>query len=346
MTSTSLTSKPVDSRSLLRRDHDFARLWLGESVSAVGTQISLLAIPLVAVQLLNATPGQMGMLGALGTIPYLLFAVLAGVWVDRSRKRPLLIGAHLAEAALLLLIPVLAMLDVLRLGHLYAIVCGLGIGKVLFEVAYQSYLSQLVQRDDLVQANSRLSASTSVAEIAGPGRRPHQALGPHRGGGGIPGDLPQPLPAGVRRRGGDLQHGVDRNPHPAGALGGPRTGAVGNDPGVAALGRKCGRSVRRPADRPVGPDGRRRPGDVDKCRRQQPRRPAHPGRRRRPDRRAACARYGVLPAGPGDDRDERAHLRDPPGRHANGHAGPGQRGVPGADLRLRPARSPARRPAR
>ena len=169
MTSTSLASDPVAPRSLLRRDRDFARLWVGESVSAVGTQISLLAIPLVAVQLLHATPGQMGLLGALGTIPYLLFAVVAGVWADRSRKRPLLIGAQIAEALLLLLIPVLALLGVFRLSHLFAIAFALGVAKVLFEVAYQSYLPQLVPRDDLVQANSRLSASASVAEIGGPG---------------------------------------------------------------------------------------------------------------------------------------------------------------------------------
>ena len=141
MADTDLTPR-VSERSLLRRDRDFARLWLGESVSAVGSQITLLAVPLVAVQLLEATPGQMGILGALGTVPYLLFAVVAGVWVDRSRKRPLLIGAHLGEAVLLLLIPALALLDVLRLGHLFAIAFGLGIGKVLFEVAYQSYLPQ------------------------------------------------------------------------------------------------------------------------------------------------------------------------------------------------------------
>ena len=169
MTDTELAPPPIVGRSLLRRDRDFARLWLGESVSAVGSQITMLAVPLVAVQLLEATPGQMGLLGAAGTVPYLLFAVAAGVWVDRSRKRPLLIGAHVGEAVLLLLIPVLALLDVLRLGHLMAIAFGLGIGKVLFEVAYQSYLPQLVRRDDLVQANSRLTASASVAEIGGPG---------------------------------------------------------------------------------------------------------------------------------------------------------------------------------
>jgi MFS family permease len=156
-------------RGLLRRDRDFARLWLGESVSAVGSQISLLAIPLLAVQVLQATPAQMGVLGALGTVPYLLFAVVAGVWVDRSRKRPLLIGAQVAEAVLLLVIPALALLGVLRLSHLFAIAFALGAAKVLFEVAYQSYLPQLVARDDLVPANSRLSASTSVAEIGGPG---------------------------------------------------------------------------------------------------------------------------------------------------------------------------------
>jgi MFS family permease len=168
MSATETTARRVVP-SLLRRDRDFARFWLGESVSAIGSQFTLLAIPLVAVQLLEATPNQMGVLGALGTVPYLLFAVAAGVWTDRSRKRPLLIGAQVAAAVLLLLIPALALFGMLRLGHLYAIVFGVGAAKVLFEVAYQSYLPQLVQRDDLVQANSRLTASTSVAEIGGPG---------------------------------------------------------------------------------------------------------------------------------------------------------------------------------
>lgn len=167
-----ITDVPVsaDQRgSLLRRNRDFAWLWTGESVSAFGSQITLLALPLVAVQVLHASPAQMGLLAALETVPFLLFAVLAGLWVDRSRKRRLLIGAHLAQALFLALVPVLALVGVLQLVHLLAIAFAVGSARVLFQIAYLSYLPQVVDRDDLVDANSKLSASTSVAEIGGPG---------------------------------------------------------------------------------------------------------------------------------------------------------------------------------
>jgi MFS family permease len=90
-------------RGLLSRNSDFARLWFGESVSAVGSQITLLALPLLAVSDLGASAGQMGLLGAAETTPFLLFALLAGVWVDRRRKRPILVVANAARAALLAL---------------------------------------------------------------------------------------------------------------------------------------------------------------------------------------------------------------------------------------------------
>jgi len=154
---------------LLGRNPDFGRVWAGESISAVGSQVTLLALPLVAVETLHATPTEMGLLGAAQTAPFLLFAVLAGVWVDRSRKRPILIGAHLAKAAVLGLIPLLALAGVLRIHVLLMIAFAVGCCSVLFEVAYQSYLPVLVDRNDLVEANSRLSASASVAEIGGPG---------------------------------------------------------------------------------------------------------------------------------------------------------------------------------
>ena len=93
---------------MLAHNRDFRRIWAGESVSAIGSQLTLLALPLVAVSQLAATPVQMGLLGAAQTLPFLLFAVLAGVWVDRCRKRPILIGANLAKGLILGLVPLLA----------------------------------------------------------------------------------------------------------------------------------------------------------------------------------------------------------------------------------------------
>jgi MFS family permease len=154
---------------LLRRNRDFARLWTGETVSAVGTQVTLLALPLLAVEELDAGAGEMGALGFAQTIPFVLFALAAGVWVDHHRRRPLLIATNAARALLLALIPLLALLGVLELWQVLAIAFGVGACTVFFEVGFQSYLPRLVERDDLVEANSRLTAANSVAEVGGPG---------------------------------------------------------------------------------------------------------------------------------------------------------------------------------
>jgi MFS family permease len=154
---------------LLRRNRDFARLWTGEAVSAVGTQVTLLALPLLAVEELDAGAGEMGALGFAQTIPFVLFALAAGVWVDHHRRRPLLIATNAARALLLALIPLLALLGVLELWQVLVIAFGVGACTVFFEVGFQSYLPRLVERDDLVEANSRLTAATSVAEVSGPG---------------------------------------------------------------------------------------------------------------------------------------------------------------------------------
>lgn len=156
-------------RGVLASNPDFARLWLGESVSAIGSQVTMLALPLLAVNMFGATAGQMGLLGAAQTIPFLVLALPAGVWIDRRRKRPILIAANAARAVLLGLIPLLAGLGVLNFTRLLVIALGVGSCTVLFEVAYQSYLPHLVDRADLVDANSKLAASTSIAEIGGPG---------------------------------------------------------------------------------------------------------------------------------------------------------------------------------
>ena len=154
--------------SSLWRHSDFLKLWTGESISLIGSQITFLALPLTAVTVLNATPFEMGVLGAVEFAPFLLLSLVAGVWADRLPRRPILITANLGRAILLATIPVLAFNDSLTMNALYGIAFGVGVLTVFFDVAYQSYLPVLVTREQLVEGNSKLEGSRSVAEIAGP----------------------------------------------------------------------------------------------------------------------------------------------------------------------------------
>jgi MFS family permease len=153
----------------LWRQPDFLKLWAGQTVSLVGSQVTILALPLTAVLLLRASPLQVGILGAAQFLPYLLLTLFAGLWVDRRRRRPVLIMADLGRAGLVGLIPLLAVLGWLRMDALYGIALLLGALTVLFDLAYQSYLPALVERAQLVEGNSKLQVSASVAEIGGPG---------------------------------------------------------------------------------------------------------------------------------------------------------------------------------
>ena len=153
----------------LWRHGDFLRLWSGQTVSAVGSQITFLALPLTAILLLGASPTQMGILAAAGSIPSLLVGVPVGVWVDRRKRRPILILSSLGRAVLLLAIPAAAGLDVLRIEYLYALALSFGTLSLFFTLGYQSLLPWLVDRDDLVEANSKMAITRSAAELVGPG---------------------------------------------------------------------------------------------------------------------------------------------------------------------------------
>ncbi|WP_369141087.1 MFS transporter [Modestobacter versicolor] len=155
-------------RSLLRH-RDFRQLWAAETVSQVGTQVTLLALPVLAVTVLSATPLQMGVLTALETAAFLLIGLPAGAWVDRWRRRRVLVTADLVRAAALATLPVAHLLDLLTLGQLYVVAAVTGAATVFFDVAYQSYLPALVDRDQLVDGNGKLEASRAVAQVAGPG---------------------------------------------------------------------------------------------------------------------------------------------------------------------------------
>jgi MFS family permease len=148
---------------------DFLRLWAAQSVSQVGSQVSLLALPLIAALTLHASAFQVGVLAAAGQAPMLLCGLVAGAWVDRRHRRPVMMLADLGRAATLLAIPVAAAFDELSIGLLYGVAFVAGLLTVFFDVSYLSYLPTLVQDDALVEANGKLQASSSVAQVTGPG---------------------------------------------------------------------------------------------------------------------------------------------------------------------------------
>jgi MFS family permease len=153
----------------LWRHPNFVKFWLSETISLFGSQITLLALPLTAALTLQATPTQMGILGAAQFAPFLLVSLFAGVYVDRMRRRPILMWANLGRAALLGLIPLSALLGMLGIELLYIIGFLTGVLTVFFDIAYQAFLPSVVQRDQLVEGNSKLEVSRSVAQVTGPG---------------------------------------------------------------------------------------------------------------------------------------------------------------------------------
>ena len=152
----------------LWRHADFLKLWAAETISQVGTQISQLALPLAAIIVLDASAFEVALLGTAQFLPFVLFALPAGVWVDRLRRRPILVLSDLARAVLLASVPLAHAFDALTMWQLYAVVFGVGVGTVFFDVSYQSYLPSLVSREQLVDGNSKLEISRSGAFIAGP----------------------------------------------------------------------------------------------------------------------------------------------------------------------------------
>jgi MFS family permease len=147
---------------------DFIKVWSAHTVSQFGSQITVLALPLTAVTVLQATPEDMGALAAMSTIPYLLVGLPAGAWVDRWPKRPILLLADAIRFLLLLSIPLLAVLGHLHIFILYAVALLSGVATLFFDIAAQSYLPLLVGRGQLMNGNAKLEASRAVATVVGP----------------------------------------------------------------------------------------------------------------------------------------------------------------------------------
>jgi MFS family permease len=153
----------------LLRGADFRNLWLGQTVSLFGDQVTLIALPLAAVLVLDASAAEMGYLTAAALMPHLLFSLPAGAWLERvARRRWLMIGADLARALLLVSVPVAYAVDSLTFAQLYAVAFLTGSLAVVFDIAYMTLYVAVTRREDYVAANSLLNGSRAFSYVAGP----------------------------------------------------------------------------------------------------------------------------------------------------------------------------------
>ncbi len=155
--------------SLLRRHRDFRLLWTGETTSRFGTAVSGVAIPLVAISVLDATTFQVGLLTAFAWLPWLVIGLPVGAWVDRLPRRPIMLTAAASSFLLLALVPLAHLADLLTVHLLLAAVVLTGVAAVLFQTAYTAYLPTLIDPADHAEGNAKLHGSASAAQIAGAG---------------------------------------------------------------------------------------------------------------------------------------------------------------------------------
>jgi MFS family permease len=156
------------SRSLLRTP-DFLKLWAGQTVSAFGTQVTMLAVPILAALTLSVSPLEFGLLTTIEFLPMVALSLPAGVWVDRLRRRPILIWGDVGRAIGLLSIPIAFAFNALTIWQLYLVVLVNGCLTIFFDVAYQSYLPSIVERDQLVEGNAKLELTRTLSQRLGPG---------------------------------------------------------------------------------------------------------------------------------------------------------------------------------
>lgn len=153
----------------LLRDAVYRRLWLSVLISSFGAQVTMLAIPLTAAVLLHATPTQMGWLTTVELLPFVLFSLPVGVWLDRVRKLPLYIAGEALLALAVGSVPLAWATGALSMGWLYAVGFVGGMVHTVAGSAAQIVLTQVVPRERLVEAHARNSLASSSAEVAGPG---------------------------------------------------------------------------------------------------------------------------------------------------------------------------------
>ncbi|HSN19457.1 MAG TPA: MFS transporter [Usitatibacter sp.] len=151
------------------RNPDFVKLWGSLTITHFGGQVTFLALPLTAALLLHATPFQVGVLTAMGALPYPIFGLFAGVLVDRARKLPVIVAMDVGRGLALLAIPVCAWFDGLTMPLLYAVNFLIGLASVIGWPAYQVFMTERVGRSNLVEANAKIGVADSAAQLLGPG---------------------------------------------------------------------------------------------------------------------------------------------------------------------------------
>ncbi len=166
---TAANAAPASRARGILGNRDFARLFAGETISQIGSQITQFTMPLVAIITLNATAFQVGILNALKFVPVIIVGIFAGVWLDRRRRRPIMIMCALGNVVLIGLVPVSSVAGFLSIGLLYVVITLAGTLTVIFDVGALSYVPFLVEREHLTESNSKLQASVAFAGIAGPG---------------------------------------------------------------------------------------------------------------------------------------------------------------------------------
>jgi predicted MFS family arabinose efflux permease len=159
---------PPDEAASLLRHAGFRRLWAGDAISQLGSQLSGLALPVLAVESLDAGAFEMGVLEACAMVSFLVLGLPTGAWVDRMSKRRVLVASDLVRALALATIPIALVLGAGSLTQLYVVALVVGACSVFFDVAWQSYLPILLRGEQLVDGNAKLSATQSVAGVAGP----------------------------------------------------------------------------------------------------------------------------------------------------------------------------------
>jgi MFS family permease len=153
----------------LLRHADFRLLLAGQTATQLGSQVGSVAIPLLAIEQLQATALQVGVLGAASTIAFAVLGLPAGAWIDRTRVAPILVASDVARAVLLASIPVAAWLGLLTISQLVVVAALTGVARVFFDIGYQSYVPHLVGRDRVLAGNSALELVRSSGQVAGPG---------------------------------------------------------------------------------------------------------------------------------------------------------------------------------
>lgn len=154
-------------RNLIKHAN-FRSLWIAQILSLVGTQVTIVSLPIIAIKLLNASTMQVGILTAVAYLPFLLFGLPAGAWVDRMSIKKLMIVCDICRGTLLLVIPLLYYYNLLSIPILFVVAFCNGIFTVFFDVSNQSFLPEILTKDELIEGNSKLASSYTTSQLVGP----------------------------------------------------------------------------------------------------------------------------------------------------------------------------------